>query len=225
MAPARVATTPGPEECVASSFEGRLLEVARSYESYGLLEEDIRLTTADCTFQPTQYMHGVTWPEHQAKVSSSPESSPHGKKLYFLFVKEPRPREGDKTGSTKQPVGQVVVKEAWVPEEVTGLKKLVGTQSIRRKLKVRRVDGWVERELDFNFYAWQGDRLYHAARKAGLFVLFKTDPGTPHTDEGWVYGTVTADGKRVTSAGRVESCMGCHQHAPHDRLFEAVGRE
>jgi hypothetical protein len=49
--------------------------------------------------------------------------------------------------------------------------------------------------------------------------MFKLDPKTPGTDEGWVYGTVTADGKTVTSAGRVASRMKCHQEAPHDRLF------
>jgi hypothetical protein len=45
------------------------------------------------------------------------------------------------------------------------------------------------------------------------------DPKTPGTDNGWVYGTVTADGKQVTSAGRVKSCMACHQRAPNDRVF------
>jgi hypothetical protein len=49
--------------------------------------------------------------------------------------------------------------------------------------------------------------------------MFKLDPSTPGTDRGWAYGTVTADGKQVTSAGRVESCMRCHRKAPHDRLF------
>jgi hypothetical protein len=35
-----------------------------------------------------------------------------------------------------------------------------------------------------------------------------------------VYGTVSADGKRVTSAGRVESCMACHQgDKTTDRMF------
>ena len=38
------------------------------------------------------------------------------------------------------------------------------------------------------------------------------------SDAGWVYGTVTPDG-RVTSAGRVASCMGCHVDAPHERMF------
>ena len=49
--------------------------------------------------------------------------------------------------------------------------------------------------------------------------MYKTDPKTPGTDEGWVYGTVTADGKKVTAAGRVQSCINCHQDARNDRLF------
>ena len=49
--------------------------------------------------------------------------------------------------------------------------------------------------------------------------MCSSDLKTPDTDEGWVYGTVSADGKTVTSAGRVQSCMNCHQDAPHDRLF------
>lgn len=52
-----------------------------------------------------------------------------------------------------------------------------------------------------------------------LFIMTKLDPKTPGTDQGWVYGTVTADGKTVTSSGRVESCMGCHVQTKNDRLF------
>lgn len=52
-----------------------------------------------------------------------------------------------------------------------------------------------------------------------LFIMVKLE-GTPSgTDNGWVYGTVTADGHTVTSSGKVQSCMGCHQDAPHGRLF------
>jgi hypothetical protein len=60
---------------------------------------------------------------------------------------------------------------------------------------------------------------YRAAKPAGLFIMTKLKPDAPGTDEGWVYGTVAPDGKTVTSAGRVESCMNCHRDAKHDRLF------
>ncbi len=38
-------------------------------------------------------------------------------------------------------------------------------------------------------------------------------------DEGWGYGTISVDRKTVSSAGRVASCMRCHDSAPHGRLF------
>jgi hypothetical protein len=49
--------------------------------------------------------------------------------------------------------------------------------------------------------------------------MAKVKTSGPGTDEGWIYGTVTSDGKAVTSAGRVESCMTCHQTGTVDRLF------
>lgn len=53
----------------------------------------------------------------------------------------------------------------------------------------------------------------------GLFVTFKLDPSTPGTGQGWVYGTVSAEGRSVTSSGPVESCMKCNADASLDRLF------
>lgn len=44
-----------------------------------------------------------------------------------------------------------------------------------------------------------GPRAYRTDKLQGLFIMLKQDPGTPGTDEGWVYGTVSADGKTVTS--------------------------
>jgi hypothetical protein len=53
----------------------------------------------------------------------------------------------------------------------------------------------------------------------GLYVMKKLGGGdVPGTDAGWIYGTINPDGT-VTSAGRVASCMGCHEAATHERLF------
>lgn len=57
-----------------------------------------------------------------------------------------------------------------------------------------------------------------AGEAAPLFVMLKLDPSTEGTDNGWVYGTLTPDGKTVTSAGRIEACMDCHG-IQEDRLF------
>lgn len=57
------------------------------------------------------------------------------------------------------------------------------------------------------------------SHQSDLFIMTKLDPATKDTDEGWIYGTVTPDGKTVTSSGKVESCMKCHIQAKNDRLF------
>jgi hypothetical protein len=150
------------------SFEDRLLEIAQTYKSYRLVADKGRWAPVYCR-APDPYL-------------SRGDPATHGQKLYWLYVKDV-PADGERgylPQSGPVPVGQVLVKEAWVPEQGEPPK---------------------------------------AKEKAGLFIMFKLDPGTPDTDEGWVYGTVTADGKTVTSAGRVGSCMACHKKAPHDRLF------
>ena len=81
-----------------------------------------------------------------------------------------------------------------------------------------RLRGKIEDD-HFYAYAQKDGKLYKAGAPAGLFVMHKLDPSTANTDQGWVYGTVAPDGQTVTSAGRVGSCMGCHQQAPNGRLF------
>jgi hypothetical protein len=53
----------------------------------------------------------------------------------------------------------------------------------------------------------------------GLFIMKRiANASDPATDNGWVYATTDAD-LRITSAGRIASCMACHADAPHGRLF------
>jgi hypothetical protein len=197
------------------NFEGRLLDIAGTYESYGRLDTQPRwgpLTSLyiDVTFPPPN-------PGALARFSDSKDQATHGRKIYWLFVKDvpsdallsyiPRGRVN--------PVGQAVVMEAWVPEEV----KPGPLQPVTRTIETRVGGRVVPREDRFLPYVYRGNHFFHAKEKAGLFIMYKVDPRTPGTDEGWVYGTVTADGKTVTAAGRIASCMGCHKDAPHDRLF------
>jgi hypothetical protein len=126
--------------------------------------------------------------------SASKDKATHGGKIYALFAQPCAKGSYLPARGGAAPVGQVVVKEAWRSEEVTQ---------------------WVS-ELG---HVQKDGRRYRAGRQAELFIMYKMDPETPDTDQGWVYGTVSSDGKRVLSAGRVESCMNCHRDAPHDRLF------
>jgi hypothetical protein len=199
------------------AFDERLLEIASSYESYQRMgpEEEMRVAPVACA--PVGRRPGIL----ALGYSNSTDSATHGRKLYSVFVRNlpawPRWDVYVVRGGPN-PVGQVVVKESWVAEEVPDDGK-----PLKPKAKQTQGNGGAEPLPDiseeFVPYARHEGRLYHAASKSALFIMYKLEPGTPGTDEGWVYGTVTPDGKQVTSAGRVESCMGCHRDAPHDRLF------
>jgi hypothetical protein len=203
----------GMDAAQRRAFDDRLLEIATSYESYGRSDTAARWAPADC--------RPPAAPEFAFSRSTDPET--HGRKLYSLFAKHRGPWGSYVEAGQGSQVGQVIVKESWVPEEV---KDDGGPlEPVRRKVKVRQGDALVEQEDSFVPYARRGGRLYRAREKGPLFVMFKTDPQTPGTDEGWVYGTVTPDGQRVTSVGWAESCMKCHREAPHDRLFGLPDKE
>jgi hypothetical protein len=192
-------------------FENRLVDIAQEYESYGRIDPVMRWAPTDCR---------APGPPHPV-FSESKDSGTHGQKLYSLFVKQ-RPKgfssSGEYTlGKQPNPIGQVVVKEAWLAEEMTDESQQL--EPVIRKIRVRRGDAFEEYVDRFFPYARKDGQLYRAGQKASLFIMFKLDPKTPATDNGWVYGTVSADGKQVTSAGRLESCMNCHLQAAHDRLF------
>jgi hypothetical protein len=149
-------------------FEYCLVEIARTYESYGRVDDEFRLANADCRAAAAE-----TKPD--LPISSSTDLATHGRKLYRLYAKEQTGPGSYIVAGEANPIGQVVVKESWTLEP--------------------------------------------PREKGELFIMYKLDPSTPDTDEGWIYGTVTADGTKVISGGRVASCMSCHLEAPHDRLF------
>ncbi len=70
----------------------------------------------------------------------------------------------------------------------------------------------------FDPYAREGDKLYVASKIVGLNVMLNRAPGSPGTDGGWIYGTLTPEGE-VTAAGRVASCMGFHTTSKNDRVL------
>jgi hypothetical protein len=138
-------------------------------------------------------------------VSNSDDEAAHGRKLYFLFANDVNEYLGRPIHRKDPPPPLAVVKESWKPQELPDGERLPNR--------------WAFSEKNPYPYVTHGGKTYKAAEKGDLFVMFKTDPAAEGTDGGWVYGTVSADGKTVTSAGRVESCMGCHAKAPKDRLF------
>lgn len=205
-------------ESAAGPFHEAVLKVAAEYKAWGRVDDEMRWAPMLC--RPGA--PGTVY------LSASQNDETHGRKLYSLFAR--RREDYARLGKSRDPVavGQVIVKQSWLPEEITEPSqrpdrktdfdghKVLRTPALQPDTKRKGADGGFDH---FYPYAWQGDKAFKATRQADLFVMLKLDPETPDTDNGWVYATVTPDGKRVTAAGRIESCMGCHQDAKKDRLF------
>jgi hypothetical protein len=202
-------TPRGTDTAGQKKFQARLLEIAKAYEPFGRVDDEARWAPYLCRMPNPG----------AARFSASKDANTHGQKLYSLFAKD---RSAYRALSPKgQPVGQVIVKQSWVPQEVAdkGQKLQPVVRMIGKVRPSSSPQGVAALTDSFLPYARKGGKLYKAAKQAELFIMYKLDPTTPGTDKGWVYGTVTADGKKVTSAGRVASCMKCHEKAAQDRVF------
>lgn len=135
----------------------------------------------------------------RVQMSNAEAESLHKEKFYYLFVKNYQ--DYLKPGEGSAPVGQVLVKQAYLAEEVPKTHK----ESERLAVDDPRV---VERS----------GRKYTLGDPLSLFIMIKLDEKTPNTDHGWIYGVTDFDGK-VEAAGMIESCARCHAHAAHDRIF------
>jgi hypothetical protein len=218
-----------------NTWEKELKDIAKDYNSYGRVDQLVRFGIEDCRLPAAPTV----------RMSRSKDEETHGQKLYTVFAKHKawdvvfarqqtylppwiKGREGKERGVAS--VGQVIVKEAWVPvevslEEVRADPRSNPFQQSKKQLPPDPKKGEHLGTIDYSDamspYAFnpKSKKHYKASAKAGLFIMFKVDPATPDTDQGWVYGSVSADGQKVTAAGKIASCMNCHQQAPHDRLF------
>jgi hypothetical protein len=196
-------------------FQRELLQVAADYKQWGRVDDDMRWAPELCR-RPNP---------GQAHVSASQDEQTHGRKLYSLFARK-RDAYYRLERRKLSDIGQVIVKQSWVPEEITDSKERPGKRVDHSRI-VRtpnsapgRKPGALDTDGDhFYPYVWKGEKVFKASKQADLFIMMKLGPNRSGTDAGWVYGTVTSDGKKVTAAGRIESCMKCHQEAKNERLF------
>jgi hypothetical protein len=172
-------------------FHDKLLRLANEYKGWGNVDNRFRVAPVFCAAPD----FGPPLP----RLSVSTDTETHGRKIYLLFVRKKDEYLELKEGQ-KVSVGQTVVKESYVAEEITSSSQRLPNNS--------QLPDVIKNQI-----------RYRATKPADLFIMTKMPADRPGTDEGWVYGTVTPDAKTVTSAGKVESCMECHQRAKHDRLF------
>jgi len=152
----------------AKTPDPRILTAAREYSSYGRVSDRLAWAPTDCE-APAPSL---------PRQSLSHDAETHGRKLYHLYAKD---FEAYRLGEHRpQPLGQVLVKEAWLPASGSTMSKP------------------------------------RAGERGPLFMMMKT--GEADSDGGWIYATLTPDGKTLTGYGKMASCMECHQ-PKEDRLF------
>jgi hypothetical protein len=199
VAPPADIAPPAPDAEAAPidpTLAARAREIAGQYLSWGRVDDEYHWAPGLCRLP----LPGV------ARMSASTDPSTHGQKLYSVFVKN------FKAYPMGPSTDQAVVKQSWTVERVTDPTVKYDPEKYREN-----PDGGFQGD-HFYPYAMQDGVLYRADQPAGLYIMFKVDPATPNTDGGWVYATITAAGQ-LTAAGKVKSCIGCHQEAPNDRLF------
>src|SRR5262249_39828953 len=102
--------SPKPAATTQTPFDERLLQIARSYQSFGQVDPKMRWAPALCAAPSS-----IGPPE--LRVSASKDQDTHGRKLYAVFALVHQEDSYIKAGQPS-PVDQVIVKESWVPEEV-----------------------------------------------------------------------------------------------------------
>ncbi len=141
-------------------------------------------------------------------MKSEADTSEHGRKAYFLWSNKPGEYydiAADELDSA--PVGMTLVKESWTPVEgIEGVLPGLSSENMRYTTDPE-VEEWGELALGEPY---------------GLFLMHKLDPTTPNTDNGWVYATTNFEGTEVLEVGMIDSCISCHESAPHDRLYGVV---
>jgi hypothetical protein len=200
------------------AWRARLLRIAKSFPELGRVDEGARVAPTDCALPDLTGRGGPARPA--ARPTASDDAATHGGlKVYSVFAKDPKPyraltdvafsraRDEPMDVDGTEGCSQVLVKEAYEPVEVKkedgAWVPVDGTKTPLHRIAPASKDG----------------KRLGAGRRLGVFVMFRVDPKTQGTDDGWVYGTVSADATTVTSVGRVASCMACHAKAPHGRLF------
>jgi hypothetical protein len=187
--PAKHVNAPKPAELDAR-FVATIKTASAPYAKWGRVDEKPNIAPMKCDM-PRAADYGSKGAVHMSEA----EDAPHGKKLYYLWA-------SDRPGYLKHEVaiGFTIVKQSFAAKP---------TSEPKREYRFDESPLHDSMQVDGHWMT-TGDAK-------GLYVMTKVG-AVDGADAGWVYGTIDPAGE-VTSAGRVASCIGCHEDAPHDRLF------
>lgn len=182
-------------ECIAREY--RMFREHKAYQLVVVDSAKYRWTVSLCRMPTVAdgWYHKV---DSLFLSEADPAQSPHGNKLYRLFV---RNYDAYKQLGASQPAGQALVKETWNVKEVV----YDSTNKTLQRVQSRNDGKW-----------------YTPATVSQLFVMYK-EAEHADNDKGWVYGIVDIEnGKQaplVLHEGKISSCIGCHKQTKYDRMF------
>jgi hypothetical protein len=183
---------------------------ATGYQAWGRVDEKPNIAPFLCRV-PSGDDFGVASEVRQSRA----RTGAHGEKLYYLWASRRDAYLMLDRDADALPVGFTVVKQSFSARPLVGDPPAVSRPGLFGTQDPSGAPApipWTR--------AKDGRRL-QIDRPADLYVMVKVGAG-PGTDAGWIYGTVSPGGD-VTSAGRVTSCMGCHESARYERLFGLPG--
>jgi hypothetical protein len=199
-----------PQPVIDPQFSETLLRAAKSYRDWGRVDERPDLAPLDC--------RSPTWFPSHVRLSKADDAQ-HGRKLYYLFA-------GlfaglDATSARDQYTSLGTTAAATIPTGLTIVKQSWAATPSKHRPAVPKGVGDISNDPPPPITAVEHEGQWlEVDEQAELFVMAKVGaPDMPGTDAGWIYGTLSADGLTVTSAGLVQNCMDCHEAAPHERLF------
>lgn len=184
----------------------QLLKISSEYKSYRQVYTSKTTVIDSSKYKWTIYLcrypgkeSAGYYTEHENSFYSKADSSasPHGNKLYKLFVKD---LTSYQSIEEMQPIGQTLVKETWNVQKIE-------TDSVRF---------YADAKLNLNDSTW-----YRPTTISQLFIMYKEEKNK-RNDQGWVYGIVDVENKskpKVLSQGNISSCIKCHKNTKYDRLF------
>ncbi len=189
---------------IDTRFVPDMKQAFAEYKAWGRVDDELRWAPFLCRM-----------PEPGRPTMSVAAEGGHARKLYSLFAKDHTAYVAfsNTNAAALPPSGalQVVAKESYLPEVVASAPTSTPN------------DTTVEADHFQPYVKADDGKTYKASTLVGVYFVIEKPAGTPGTDDGFVYGTVTANGE-VTSAGRVTSCMGCHAEAKHRRFFGPARR-
>lgn len=179
------------------TVDEELLKIAKEYRTYNLYNGNLTWTIALCEPYSPPYM---AIDSLQISRANS-EKSPHGDKLYKLYIKYP---EAYTQRINPQPDGQVLIKEVWNVKEVD-----CDNDSVKNGLMAAKMSMITH-------------RCYTTDTRKQLFIMYKTTP-SKENDKGWWYGIVDiengAENATVIESMKINRCVKCHQETKYDRIF------